>query len=130
MIPDAEAILYEHLSAEPTVAAIVGERVSDSTPRSTTEPWLRITQLDAPGDVIDHLIAFYFQLDCYGGSDEGEAHSQASLLARTVRASLMGMPQTRPVSGVRIDGDSRYPDPDFEPARERRILTATVWAHA
>jgi hypothetical protein len=138
VIPDGEKItgayLREHADIVALAARVVGKTPDD--PDST--PWVRLTQLDAsaqPNSRADHLTAFLFQIDCYarqrpsGGSPQAEAH----LLGRTVRAALVAMPGQRGdavVTGVRMLGHARRPDTDFEPARERVILTVQAWMHA
>ncbi len=131
MIPDPEAVLTTYLT---DVAGALGGTVRGKTPKDTTDPWVRLTLLDAPstdGGEADHLIAAYLQLDCYAGSDGG--HAAASLLARTVREALVtitdGDHGDVVVTGAKLGGYQRLPDTDFEPARERYVLSATVWLH-
>lgn len=132
MIPDPEAILTTYLESHVTP---LGATIVDLTPDDLGAPWVRLTLLDAPSDGIpDHLVAAYVQLDCYAGQDAGEdAHEDASLIARTVRAALVTIHEAdhdgAAVSGCRIDGMPRMPDPAFEPPLERYVLTATVWMH-
>jgi hypothetical protein len=98
---------------------------------------VRVTQLDG-ADVsnVEHLIDYLVQFDCYAGKDAMDDHvgqAEASLLARTVRAVLKAAKgQTiggAVISSVRFQGMPRIPDPDFEPARERYVLTATIHMH-
>lgn len=142
MIPDIEKITSDYLRAHPDVEDLVGRRVvaypPDEKRRST--PWVRITLLDAPSpprSSTDHLIRFLVQFDCYAGEDRpGETHGQpeANLLARTVRAALLGMPAASHdgavVTDVRFAGMIRLPDTNFEPARERVALTTEIYAHS
>jgi hypothetical protein len=133
MIPDAEKILTAHLAAE---LADLGARVVGRTPGSTEEPWVRLTQLDAKtvdGSRSDHLIEFYLQADCYAGLDGGQ--SEASTVARRARDAFVAAPAAThtgaTVTGAEINsGPARMPDTDFEPARERYTLTATIWAYS
>jgi hypothetical protein len=101
-------------------------------------PWVRVTQLDGT-DIggLEHLIDYLVQLDCYAGKDAMDDHvgqAEASLLARTVRAVLKAAKgQTigdAVITNVGFQGMPRIPDPDFEPARERYVLTATIHLHA
>lgn len=133
MIPDAETLLHDYLTSDSDVAAIVGDRVVGKTPSSTTDPWVRVTELDGgDGGHPDHLIPFLIQLDCYAGSDGGQA--EAKLLYRTVRFALKQMHRLSHsgavVSDVVINSAPRIPDADFEPARERVAMTVTLSAHA
>lgn len=138
-IPDLEAIVGAHLRAHPDIVAL-NTRVAGRTPGSMTNSWVRVTQLDAADSrvsQVEHLIDFPLQLDCYAGSAAMDAHSgqtQASLLARTVRAVLKSM-EGQSVGGVvvtrvRFNGMPRLPDTTFEPARERFVLTAEIMVHA
>lgn len=136
LIPDAEKLVSDYLRDVPEVAAIVGRRVVGKSPGvdGTAEPWVLLRQLGAPSDPrskVDHLVAFILQLDCYAGADGGQP--EANLLGSTVRGALMAMPGETftgaVVSRVVINGDARIPDVTYETARERRIVTATVWMH-
>lgn len=128
MIPDAEAVIGDHLRSELDDVAVVGR-----TPRDTSEPWVRVTMLDGPaaGAEADHLLAAYVQLDCYAGAAGGQA--EAVTIGRGAREALRtikGVHGSTVVTGARIEGHSRVPDEAMEPTRERVILTATVWMHA
>lgn len=130
MIPDAEAVLTAYLKP---IVDDLGATVRGRTPGSTVAPWVRLTLLDAPptDPISDHHIAALIQLDCYAGRDGAQA--EAELLARTVRASLRDIAHAEHagavVTGSRISGFGRVPDTALEPARERVIVTATVWMH-
>lgn len=130
MIPDVEKVVAKYLRA----ADSFNSRVVGKTPDSVTDSWVRLTVLDGgqePGSTADRNVAFFLQLDCYAGASGGQP--EASTLARTVRSLLTTIGETdhadAVVSGGRITGYARIPDTGLEPARERFILTATVWAH-
>lgn len=134
MIPYVEKIASDYLRDHPDVEAL-GARVVGKTPSSTSEPWVRVTQLDAanePTSRPEHLIDYLIQFDCYAGSDGGQP--EANLLTRTVRAALHDMPDAdhddAVVTDVRFTSMARIPDVEFEPARERFVLDATVYMHA
>jgi len=138
LIPDGEALLAGYLRNHSDIEALEA-RVAGKTPSSQTQPWVRVTQLDADNEATskpEWLVAYLFQIDCYAGEDSMEAHTgqaEASVLSRTVRAALAAMPESdhddAVVTSVRFTGHGRFPDPDYEPARERYILDATVHAH-
>lgn len=142
MIPDAEKVVSRYLREHTAIIALQA-RVVGKTPKDTVLPWVRVTELDAPQDSdsqADHLVGFYLQLDCYAGADRdagGEratsGQPEAKLLARTVRAALQDITAAAHadcvITGVHVNGASRIPDPDLEPARERVILTTTIHAH-
>lgn len=134
LLPDAEALIGTYLRQHPDVQAL-GARVIGRTPKDTSEPWVRIQQFDNPavGDSrTEHLIAWFGQFDCYAGKVGGQ--EEASLLTRTVRGALAVMHEASHdgavVTGVRFVSCPRIPDEDFEPARERYLLSAEVFLHA
>lgn len=133
MIPDVEALVGTYLREDEAVSEIT-DRVGGRTPRETSDPWIRITQIT--DEKISRPLAFMrveLQLDIYGPEDRATAHETASTLARTVRESLDAMPETQfddaVVSAVTFGPLSRVPDSDFEPPRERFVLTARVHVH-
>jgi hypothetical protein len=131
VIADCEAVIGDHLRSALSVLAVP---VVGRTPNDTDEPWVRVTLLDAPseGSEADHLVGAYVQLDCFAGRDGGQ--EEASLIARTVREALRTIAAAShsgaTVNGSVIDGYARIPDTEFEPARERFTVTATVYLHA
>jgi hypothetical protein len=132
LIVDGEKLVSNYLRHRTDVTALQ-TRIVGKTPNDTDRSWVRVTQLDAAQgqqDIADHLVEFYFQLDCFAGREGGQP--EASLLARTIRAALTEIPAEHSegiATGARINGSARIPDTDFEPARERFTITATVWAH-
>jgi len=136
MIPDGEKLVSGYLRTHPAVVAL-DTRIVATTPdedkRDTT--WVKLTQLDATNEARsrpEHLISFLLQLDCYAGKDGGQP--EAVLLARTVRAALVAMPEVShdgaAVTQARVLSHARIPDTAFEKARERVILTVDVKLHA
>lgn len=131
MIVDAEKLVSNYLREHVRITPL-GARVVGKTPDSTIAPWIRVTQINAPqGGVPDHHVAFTLQLDCYAGKTGGQP--EANSLAIAARAALQDAHLSTHalgiVSGCAISSDMRLPDTDFEPARDRRVITATVWAH-
>jgi hypothetical protein len=139
--PDIEPIVGAYLREHPDVVALVGARVVSRTPASTGAAWVRYTQIASPAagnSTADRLVAALLQFDCYAGSEN--ARAEASAIARTVRAALVAMVGTHGndeighavVSGVppRLVSSTRIPDDMLDPARERYVLTATVFTHA
>lgn len=133
LILDGEKLVSQLLRVHANVAAL-NTRIVGKTPTQTASSWVRLTQLDArnaPGSRAEHLIDYLFQADCYAGADGGQP--EASLLGRTIRAALHEMAgfsnAEAVVTSVRFNGMVRIPDTEFEPARERVILTATVHMH-
>jgi hypothetical protein len=129
MRPPAEKLVAKYLRTE------TGLRVVAKTPDDTTISWVRLTQLAAPQQAnsrADHLVAFYMQLDCYAGEDGGEP--EADSMQRAVCEALARIDEADHADGEvtagRIENSTRNPDLELEPARERFIVTATVYAHS
>ena len=135
-ILDMERITGNYLRADADVAAL-DARVAGQLPKTFTKPWVRITQIDAANATnnlrVEHFVSYMLQYDAYAGAETDNAQAQASMLGRTVRAALIGMQdQTLDgavITGVAVRNDARLPDLDFDPPRERRVLTVEVWAH-
>jgi hypothetical protein len=134
LIPDAELAVGAYLRTHDDIEAL-GARVLGKTPADTGRPWVRLTQLDAReagNSRVEHLIGFLVQLDCYADTDNEQG--DAVVLGRSVRAALNQLPNTivsgAVVTRVEFIGHTRLPDPDFEPARERVIITAEIHMHA
>lgn len=130
---DAELIVSQYLQAA------LATRVVGRTPSNTSGTWITLTQLDARavGDHrSDHFVDYLLQLDVYAGG-----RPELWPLAHAARAAMRGLPGVRTatgpddetleavVTGVVFSGMARIPDTDFEPARERVVLTASVYAH-
>lgn len=137
MIPDAEAIVGKYLRQHPSVRALVERRVVSRTPSATDLPWVRVTAVPgivpAARSLALHLIVAHLQFDCYAGDDRASGQAEASGLSRAVMEALHESPGATTdavVSHVTIGVCSRIPDPDFEPARERYIVTAAIHMHA
>lgn len=137
-IPRAEAIIGGYLRAHPDLVA-VDARVGGRTPATMSRPWVRVTQLDASDSTtssIEHLIEYLLQLDCYAGQEAMDAEvgqTEALDLAVAVRAVLKAA-QGQILDGIVVtsvdfNGMPRIPDTDFEPARERYVLTASIRMH-
>lgn len=131
---DGDKLLGKFLRDHAQITALIGRRVVVDTPKDTSDPWIRYTLLDAPNATraqFEHLIAFLMQLDCYAGATGGqpEAKSIAITARELITGELIGSHPDGVVTGSRILGHIRLPDQDFEPPRERVILTVEFWAH-
>lgn len=136
-IPDAELIVGTYLRAHADVVAL-NTRIVGETPSSVSGSWVQVLELDAPSDprsTADHLVASYFQISVYASKagTDGSQQKELAQMRGAIRAALIAMPSASHtgavVTRVRINGDSRIPDPTLEPARQRRIITATVYHH-
>ena len=136
LTPNAEKVIADYLREHPDVSAIT-DRIVSKTPKSMDDPWVRYSQIaKRTPHRSDHFLEVFVQLDCYAGRDDVSAHDGqpgASLLARTVRAAMMALPEADldgvVVTGVDPRGDSRQPDTQID-NRERFILQFVVWLHA
>jgi hypothetical protein len=135
MLPDGEALITEYLSGHPDIVAL-GARVAGSNPKTQSAPRLKVTQLDAvdaPNTPFEYLTDHLFQIDCYASNAKDGQQAEANLLARTTREVLKDLEATMvddiKVTQVRFVGMARIPDTDFEPARERVILSTEIRMH-
>lgn len=127
MIENFEKLVSDYLRDEAEA------RVVSKTPDSTSASWVRLTLINAPQeDLADHHTGYDVQLDCYAGADGGQP--EAMSVAAAVRGALVTIADhdfTGAVaSGSMITSFSRVPDTAIEQARERVIITATIYAHA
>lgn len=132
-IPYMQRIVSDYLRSHPTVSAVTNRIVSE-VPDKTETPWVMVRQLDALNASqisVEHLINFLFQFDCYVGEEEGTP--QAFSLGHKVRDALKEMQGTTQggavITGVEITGDRPLPDTDLKPARWRKVIDVTIWAH-
>lgn len=122
---DPLAVVRAHLALE------LAEHVGHRTPSSTTDPWVQVHLLENIPDPRSRPIWLrraHLQLDCYAG--EGQRLPVATELAADVERALMDMPTASHdgavVAGVKVTGNRPLADLDFEPPRDRVIVTATV----
>lgn len=128
LVPDIERVASDYLRTHADIVAL-STRIVGKTPDSKATSWVRVTKLDGPQvNQPDHLVEFMVQFDCYAGVTGGQP--EVNTLERTVRAVLGTLPGTGGVTGVQVLGGPRGLDTDLEPARDRAILTALIWAHA
>lgn len=133
MIVDIEKLVAGYLRDHDDITELE-TRIRATTPSTQTggivEPWVRITMLDTRRVTRSNwLINYLVDLDVYAGATGGQP--EAVLHARTIDDVLERMP------GAHTDGVVtkvttsmlRLPDGDFEPARERIVITAEIHAH-
>jgi len=111
--------------------------VGGSTPKDTGQQFIRVTQLDernVAGARTDHFNDHMIQLDCYASGDGPGFQGEAQQLYRDTRDALAAMSDETftgvVVTAVTFSGCPRIPDTDFEPARQRYIINAFVYAHS
>jgi hypothetical protein len=140
MMPYAQKLVSDYLRDGLTDTRVVSKPPPED---SRDARWVQVIQLPADhneNDPTDRVIAFYFQFSCYAGAEGGLP--EAERLVRRVSELLIAMPgshdaptpQDDPVvvTGVQLtNGPGSLPDNDgFEPARDRYITDATIWAHS
>lgn len=124
---DVEKLIADYLRDE------TGLRVRATPPNDRASAWVQLTEIGAPQDPnsrVYHHVHHYLQLDCYAGIDGGVP--EANAVAEAVIESLMtlgGVQDGAVVTFVRIEGSLRDLDVEEEPARDRRVVTATVGMH-
>lgn len=135
MHADLEQLVVDYLSSVTAVTALT-DRIGTKTPPTIDDPWIRVQTLDdaqRAGSTALHVIDGLVQIDCYAGSTRAGAKAEASTLALTVREAIAAMPAATGLLGVvtsaRVPSLRPLPDPDFDPARDRYILTAEFVAH-
>ena len=127
-----EKVLRTYLgSLDLDAAVVVGE-----TPKNIKQAWVKITQLDdrAVGVIdADHFHNHHVQLDCYASQDGSAGQGEAQALYAEVRAALVAMPAAEhdeaTVTAVRFGACPRVPDSAFNPARQRYVIDAHIYAH-
>lgn len=126
---DVEALLTTYLKGE------TGERIVGETPSNTGTPWVRVWLQDVLDrtEPTDHLLMYPVQLDCYAGTPGPAGQGEAFEIASTIRDFLLAMRHEdftdAVVTNVRVRGPRRFPDTDFNPARQRYILDAELYVH-
>lgn len=131
---NAEAIVGSYLRDHADLKALEA-RVLGQTPSTTDKPWVRITQHHASNATgtrkVEHLVAYWLQLDCYAGAKGGQAEAVA--LNAAVRAALVAITAASLEGAVATDveflSNPRIPDDAIEPARERFVLDAEIYLH-
>lgn len=126
MIPNVEVLLGGYVRSN------LGARVVSLTPTDRDTPWVRYSLLDiTDGGEADHLVNALVQFDCLAGKANGRGEAWdlgvrvRDLLKRVQHESFTGAVFT----GASVSGPSLIPDDDFEPARQRAVISAQVWLH-
>lgn len=131
VLPDVELIVGKYLRSHPDISVKVGSRL----PANFADAWVKFTQLNAtnhPTSPVEHLVIYDMQFDCYGSSGSN-SQTEASALARAVRAALVDLPNQDlddvVVTQAVVTSHIRLPDQAFEPYRERYIVDCEIRAH-
>lgn len=139
MMPYAQKLVSDYLRDQ-----LDGVRVVSKPPgeNSRTTAWVQVSQIDVnhnTSDPTDKQLGFYFQFDSYAGREGGMP--EAERLSRQVHALIVAMEgqfdapteldDPVVVSGTQVTAGPRSaPDTDgFEPARDRFLMDAVIYAH-
>lgn len=94
VLPDVVKLVRECLLADTATAAIVGTRISTTSPKSTTSPWIRLTRIGGPrsAEAPMRLDKPLVQVDSFAPASGGAVFGDygAMKLARTAGAALLG----------------------------------------
>lgn len=126
---DAKKLVSDYLRAHPDIEPV---RVVGKPPDNYDEPWIQVVVISGTSSMHPvHLVPYSLQMDCYAGPTGGGPEARA--IARAVVGALEGIAGEVHSEGVptgaALTSFTELPDTDIEPARDRTIVTATVWAH-
>ena len=131
VLPDAEALVYSWLIAQPEVTALCGTRVSRSIPTTPTYPFVTFRRTGGVPVERRWLDEARVEVQCWGDpSDEVEV----SLLARTVRAALHDM-EGEVIDGAVVTGVDDdlaltwLPDDSRDPTIPRYVFGVAIYLH-
>lgn len=129
-LPDLEGLVSTFLQDDPTMAELIAGRCYTVVPEAKTFPLMRVTLIDdvkitqRPLWIVTGLL----QLDSWGNT-AWDATRTARTAQGVLAERLEGIHSRGIVNGVRFGGLRNVPDPDYTPAKHRRIFTAEVTAH-
>jgi hypothetical protein len=130
LLPNVEGLVSTFLQDDPDQQLVTGDRCYTALPKDKTYPLLRVTQIDdqkvtqRPLWVVTTLL----QVEAWG-DNQWDAWRAAATAQSVLAARLEGVHSRGVVTGVRFSGLRNVPDPDFTPAKPRRIFTCQVTAH-
>lgn len=135
--PDVEGALRTWLRTQPSLTALVGQRVFFGVPKGATEATFPLVTIQRVGGGADTSTApidrALLQIDCHGSIDaSGNGRkAEATALVNTVRALLHSIENTSLTAtcralGVTVESVIWLPDPDND--RPRYSVTAEVIA--
>lgn len=130
MSADIEKAVSNYLREHDDVAALA-TRIVGGPPSTTGTSWVQVVVVtESPLDLADHSQEAYLQLDCYSGLDGGQP--ECNRIGMAVKAALNQIANVTQgdvvLNGARASFGPRDADPDLGD-RQRRIVTAYVWAH-
>lgn len=108
-------------------AGVCGGRVHVTMPPGVGYPAGRVTRIGGGLSTPPWIDRALLQIE-FWGDDTGEAFDQCAA-AIAVLGGLRGTVPTGVVANTTVDSVQNFPDDTFQPARPRRIITATVTTH-
>jgi len=125
---DAEAFVSAWLRDQPEVEAVLGDRLYTVLPSTKVWPLGRLTRVGGPPAQVDDggVRADTPALQVEGW---GSTKTSASLVVRTLHATLQGIVGRHPtadVSGLDFGGLRYLPDPTFSPAQPRFLFSVSL----
>lgn len=139
ILPDVESLVSVFLQHDPDVQAAVGTFVSDGAPlarvytalpKDVAFPVVRVTLIDETKMTQRPLwvVTAMLQLEAWGNT-QWDATRALRTVQGVLAARVTGVHSRGIVTGVRFGGMRNVPDPEFAPAKPRRIVVAQVTAH-
>jgi hypothetical protein len=134
VIPDGQKIVSDYLRGHSLLSAL-DLRIVGHPPENTDDPWVFVLETAAPERPNlrgDHVVDFWFDLNCYAGVDGGLP--EVVYIKRAVREAINQMPASSHdgavVSRTKVGDGMRLDDPHFDPPRERYVLSAMITMHS
>lgn len=125
---ELQGAIYSALIADPTLSALVGDRVFDDVPRDASLPYVSFGPMDSQEDDADCIdaVVVYIQIDCWS---QEVGYPQVKALSDAVRRCLHDADLDLPTNGlVMIEhSQSRHMrDPDGLTSHAAVDFVATV----
>lgn len=130
LLPNIEALVSTFLQDDTDMVAVIDGRCYTVIPDDKTFPLVRVTQFDDI-KVTQHpqwVVTSILQIEAWGDT-QWDAWRTAATAQAVLAARLEGVHSRGVVTGVRFGGMRNVPDPDFSPAKPRRLFTTQVTAH-
>lgn len=132
LLPDPVELARLALRAQPSVTALVADRIADRTPGGQVAyPRIRLNLISDDEERDPSLGYARVQADCWGDGDDPDATAAALALARTVRAVARDLQGTY-AAGVIASCDPGLiiPAPDPTTGRARYVVDLLLTTHA
>lgn len=129
LLPNVEKLLSAFLRAQPSVIALVGDRVYTRLPEKTVFPAVQVHQFYTQFLNRPLWLARYFvQVDAWA-DNKAQAWNVSATVMAALGDSLEGVHADGIVNAVSFDGWTDDPDEIYTPAKPRWRFTALVTGH-